>query len=122
MVTPSEIVASLLGAGAVGSWFWYDKKRTDKRIDDLEKKQTEHNTTLIQIKSTTITESKSREISEEVAKRTQAEVIRTQAEVAETKAMVTTILNQVNTLASNLQTHTAVTKALQEQEKNQQGK
>ena len=115
MVTPSEIIASALGAGAVASWFWYDKKRTDARLDRVESKQTEHSNTLIELKSTTITESKSREISEEVAKKTQMEV-------AEIKAMLTTMMSQLHTLASNLQTHTAVTKALKEHEKtNQQG-
>lgn len=113
MVTPSEIIASALGAGAVATWFWYDKKRTDARLDKIETKQEEQSKVIIEIKSTRITESKSREISEEVGRRYQAEV-------TEIKAMVTTMMAQLNTLASNLQTHTAVTKALKEQEKEKQ--
>ena len=123
MITPAEVIATVMGGGAVATWFWYDKKKSDQEFRDYKTDQNrkfdlvqeqlkKQNDIIVELKSTRITEAKSRQISEEVAQRIESQV-------SETKAMVSTMLSQLNTLASNLQTHTAVTKALEERAKSQ---
>lgn len=115
----TEILGMLFGAGVAGAWFWYDKKKTDKEIEDLkiknekgvEKLQTELkeiNMTIVKHTSIHVTEEKSRQIAEEICGRIEKDV-------TETKTMVQSMMHQVTNLASTLQTHTAVQRALQEQ-------
>lgn len=116
---PTEIIYSLVTLGGASVWFWYDKKRNDAenkvRDDNMKELRAELkalNETVVQHKSIHITESRSRQIADEM-------VTRVEKEVAETKGMVQTMMTQVSQLAVSLQTHTAVQKALREQQQSQ---
>lgn len=116
---PTEIILSLIPLGGVSVWFWYDKKRQDSEnrirddvIKEIRGELKTLNEIVVQHKSIHITESRSRQIADEM-------VTRVEKEIAETKGMVQTMMTQVSQLAVSLQTHTAVQKALREQQQAQ---
>lgn len=122
-MSPTDLLFALGGAFGSGVWFWYDKKKTDQQYASDKKKAEEDvkelrtevralNDVVVEHKSIHITETKSRQIAEEVCGRMEKDV-------AETKNIVTSMMTQVSNLAASLQTHTAVQRALQEREKQQ---
>lgn len=124
LMSATELLSGLLGAFSAGVWFWYDKKKSDQELRDFKKTMDDRfkaledqlkilNDIVVTHKSVHITESKSRQIAEEVCGRMEKDVIAT-------KDMVSNMMAQVSNLAASLQTHTAVQKALQEQNKHKE--
>jgi Skp family chaperone for outer membrane proteins len=118
----NELLGIAVGIFGSSAWFWYDKKKSDKELENLKRKITtdyeksqddlkEITVKMVEHTNIHITEERSRQIAEEVCGRIEKNV-------TETKIMVQALVTQVNLVASTLQTHTAVHKAISDHEKN----
>lgn len=112
MVGLSEIITGLIGGGFATACFWYMWRRKDVEIERLEKRlelsdkeQQKLSEKVAVHDKLHVTETRSRHIAEEVFSRIDRDV-------SETKNLVQSMVDQMNNLAVQMQTDTAVRKAL----------
>lgn len=106
--TISTIAAILAGASGTGNvWFWYDKKRSDKKVDSLEDKLTRVSEQQTEHENKFVTEQRTREIFREEFKPIKEDT-------AETKHDVKRMMEMLISLQTDIKVMNAVEQAKKE--------
>lgn len=92
--TISTLAALLAGGSGIGSaWFWYDKRRLDKRIDHLDTKLDHVSDKQLEHSNKFITEPEARKLLQETVSKIEQAWAETNSDVKE----IRTLLSELNT-------------------------